>query len=117
MLASPSDGKVRTQAEINHNEILDFELISFEGQLPVPRVVRGNPWVGTPGWDKHLRRSWAYESHERVRRRMRLEHGEAAGAIRSFLYPKYPECVEWDKAEFLRRRMAEKAAAAATAES
>jgi len=113
VLASPSDGKVRTQAEIHHNEILDFELISFEGQLPMPRRERANPWVGTPGWDKHLRRSWANESQERVRRRMRVEHGEAWPAVRSFLYPKYPECVEFDKADFLRRRRAEKAAAAA----
>jgi hypothetical protein len=107
---------VRTQAEIHHNEILDYELISFEGQLPMPRRERTNPWVGTPGWDKHLRRSWAYEAHPRVRRRMRMEHGEGYGAVRSFLYPKYPECVEFDKAEFLRKKMAEKAAAAGQSE-
>jgi len=69
--------------------------------------------VGTPGWDKHMRRTWAYESHERVRRRMRVEHGEEWPAVRSFLYPKYPECVEYNKADFLRKKMAEKAAAAA----
>ena len=72
-----------------------------------------NRWVGTPGWDKHVRRSWAYESQERVRRRMRVEHGEAWPAVRSFLYPKYPECAEFNKAEFLRQKMADKAAAAA----
>lgn len=113
VLASPSSGKVRTQAEIHHNEILDFELISFEGQLPMPRRESVNPWEGTMGWDKHMRRSWAYESQERVRRRMRVEHGEEWGAVRSFLYPKYPECVEMNKAEFLRQKQADKAAAAA----
>jgi hypothetical protein len=116
VLASPSDGKVRTQAEIHHNEILDFELISFEGHLPMPRREHVNPWVGTPGWDKHLRRSWAYESHERVRRRMRMENGEEWSAVRSFLYDKYPECVERNKAEFLRQKQAEKAAASAQSE-
>merc|ERR1711872_973452 len=34
VVASPSDGKVRTQEEIDHNEILDFEMISFEGHKP-----------------------------------------------------------------------------------
>lgn len=116
MLASPSDGKVRTQAEIPHTELLDFEIISFEGQLPVPPRVRRNPWEGTGGWDKHLRVGWAAESHERVRRRMRVEHGEDWPAVRSFLWPKYPECVERNRREFLRQRRAEKAAAAAAAD-
>ena len=111
VLASPSSGQVRTKAEIHHNEILDFELISFEGHLPMPRREKRNPWEGTPGWDKHLRRGWAYESHERVRRRMRVENGEEWGAVRSFLYPKYPECRELDKGEFLQQLRAEKAAA------
>lgn len=30
VVASPSDGKVRTAAEIGHNEILDYEMICFE---------------------------------------------------------------------------------------
>ena len=51
VIASPSDGKVidkrsylenaslnilqvRTKEEIDHNEILDFEMISFEGHTP-----------------------------------------------------------------------------------
>jgi hypothetical protein len=48
-----------------------------------------------------------------VRRRMRVEHGEAWPAVRSFLYPKYPECAAFNKTEFLRQKMADKAAAAA----
>ena len=37
--------QVRTQEEIGHNEILDFEMISFEGNLP-------NWRAGQPGGPK-----------------------------------------------------------------
>lgn len=104
LLASPKDGKVRTQAEIGHNEILDFEMISFEGHLPTPRPPRVNRWENTPGWDKHLRKSWAYESHPRVRERMRVENGEEWGAVRSHLRDKYPECVEREQMTRIKNR-------------
>jgi len=97
VLASPSDGKVRTHSEIGHDEFLDFQMVSFEGHLPTPRPPKKNPWEGSSGWDLHLRRGWAYESHPRVRQRMRVENGEEWGAVRSHLYEKYPECVEPDR--------------------
>jgi len=100
VLASPSDGKVRTQKEIGHNEILDFQMISYEGHLPTPRPPKRNPLEFTMGWDKHLRRSWAYESQGRVRQRMRIENGLQHGAVRSHLYEKYPECIEPDKSKW-----------------
>jgi len=96
VLASPSNGKVRTQEEIGHNEILDFRLISYEGHVPNPRPPRKSPWEGSPQWDKHLRCKWAYDSHEKVRQRMWVENGFQQGAIRSHLYEKYPECIEFD---------------------
>jgi len=98
VVASPSDGYVRTAAEIGHNEILDFEMISFEGYLPQWRESSSNrnQWVGSPAWDKHLRRNWAFRSHDTVRTRMRIENGLEWGGVRSHLYPKYPECVERD---------------------
>lgn len=34
MVASPEDGKVRTEAEIGKDETLDFEMISYDGNLP-----------------------------------------------------------------------------------
>jgi len=107
VLASPSDGKIRTQAEIGHNEILDFEMICFEGNLPEPRMEKRNPYEGTPGWDVHLRRSWAWQHHPYVRQRMRVENGEQFGAVRSHLYDKYPECVERDFTKPKRSREAE----------
>jgi len=111
VLASPSDGKVRTMEEIGHNEILDFEMISFEGRLPTPRKEDKNPYEGTPGWEKHLRSKWFLRSHMKVRRRMRVERGDAWGSVRSHLYPKYPECVERNWQEVIRkwreRKMAE----------
>ena len=37
VLASPSDGHVRTKNEIGPDEILDFDYIVHEGQLPWPK--------------------------------------------------------------------------------
>jgi len=102
VLASPSNGKVRTLEEIEHNEILDFEMISFEGRLPTERIDR-HPWEGTPGWDKHLRATWFRQSHWKVRKRMRVEKGDQWGSIRSHLYDKYPECVERNWPEVIRK--------------
>jgi len=94
LVASPSDGKVRSQSEIGHNEQLDFDMICYEGHMPATRPEKKNPYEGTPGWDKYLRKSWALEHHTRVRRRMRIENGDQLGAVRSYLYEKYPECIE-----------------------
>ena len=102
VVASPSDGHVRTKQEIGHNEILDYEMICFEGNLPSWRESKKNPWLGTPAWDKHLRTKWAYESHSAVRLRMRVEHGDGVGAVRSHLYEKYPECVERDWKKYVK---------------
>jgi len=93
LVASPSDGKARTQAEIEHNEVLDFQMISYEGHLPVPRTKR-NPFEHHITWENKQRRDWAYEHHDKVRRRMRVENGDVYGAVRSHLYEKYPECIE-----------------------
>jgi len=94
VVASPSDGVVRTAAEIGHNEILDFEMITFEGNVPAWKPGKKNPYEGSPAWDKHERMNWAYRSHDEVRTRMRVENGTEWGAVRSHLYEKYPECVE-----------------------
>jgi len=101
VVASPSDGVVRTKEEIGHNEILDYEMICFEGNLPQWREKSQNPWMGTPAWDKHLRTKWAYESHPAVRLRMRVENGDEVGAVRSHLHEKYPECVERDWKKYI----------------
>ena len=37
LVASPESGKVRTKNEIGHDEILDFETISFDGNIPYYR--------------------------------------------------------------------------------
>jgi len=111
VVASPSDGKVRTQEEIDHNEILDFEMISFEGHKPQWRPGQSggpekrNPWELSPGWGKHMRRNYAAQAAASVRRRMRIEKGPQWGAVSSHLYQKYPECVErdWPKATRMSR--------------
>lgn len=118
VVASPSDGKVRTQEEIGHNEILDFEMISFEGNLPNwqagqpggPKMV--NPWSTTPQWGKHLRMNYSVRADAQVRRRMRIENGPQWGAVRSHLHNKYPECVERDWPKFTRMLKERKAAQA-----
>jgi len=101
VVATPSQGTVRTKQEIGHNEILDYEMICFEGNLPQWRGSKKNPWLGSPAWDKHLRTKWAYESHPAVRLRMRVEHGDSVGAVRSHLHAKYPECVERDWTKYI----------------
>jgi len=102
VVASPSDGVVRTAAEIGHNEILDFEMITFEGNVPAWKPGTKNPWEGTHAWDKHERSNWAYRSHDEVRTRMRIENGTEWGAVRSHLYEKYPECVERNWKEYVK---------------
>jgi len=107
VIASPSDGKVRTQEEIDHNEILDFEMISFEGHLPLwlPGQPGGeekpNPHEKFPSWEKHLRRKWAYMDKDKVRMMMKVENGPEWGGVRSHYYPKYPECVERDWKKYI----------------
>ena len=101
VVGTPSDGIVRTKDDIGHNEILDYEMLCFEGNLPMWRERRGNPWVGSPGWDKYVRKSWARQSHPEVRTRMRVQNGDEWGAVRSHLYPKYPECVERDWKKYI----------------
>ena len=67
VVASPSDGVVRSKDDIAHNEILDYEMICFEGNLPRwKETTHSNPWVGSPGWDKYVRKSWARQSHPEV---------------------------------------------------
>jgi len=108
VVATPSNGIVRTKEEIGHNEILDFEMISFEGNLPqwLPGQPSGpavkDPYEGTGGYLKRMRRNWANQDNEKVRMRMRVENGPAWGAVRSHLYPKYPECVERNWKELTR---------------
>jgi len=116
VVASPSNGKVRTKAEIDHNEILDFEMISFEGNQPAWRPGQSggppkvNPWEHSPSWGKHLRRMYKFRSHPQVRQRMRVEHGFQWGSVRSHLYPKYPECVERDWKKYTKMSKERKAA-------
>jgi len=93
LVASPSDGKVRTQEEIEHNEVLDFQMTSYEGHLPMERKSR-NPFEGHVTWDLRKRRMWVKEANEKVIRRMRVENGDAYGSVRSHLYEKYPECIQ-----------------------
>merc|ERR1719228_1779443 len=79
VVASPSDGIVRTKEEIGHNEILDFEMISFEGNLPHWKPGQGgqgervNPWTYAPQWQRHLRQTYKSRSYPTVRHRMRVE--------------------------------------------
>ena len=124
---------MRTKEEIDHNEILDFEMISFEGHKPswLPGQSGGpekvttyiwyqeynrvlclqtNPWEKSPGWGKHLRRNYAAEASNSVRRRMRIENGPQWGSVSSHLREKYPECVERDWPKFTKMSRERKAA-------
>jgi len=116
LVASPSNGKIRTKEEIGHNEILDFEMISFEGRVPSwkPGQSGGaelvNPWSFSPGWGRSIRRRYVVKGHAETRRRMRVEQGPGWGAVSSHLYAKYPECVERDWNRFTAMSKARKEA-------
>ena len=70
----------------------------------------GNPWETSPGWGKHMRRSYAAQAAASVRRRMRIEKGPHWGSVSSHLYQKYPECVERDWPKYIRMSRERKAA-------
>ena len=88
MVASPESGKVRTEKEIGKDEILDFETISYDGNLPHWKKTKKifKKWKET---DRIRIRNLPANQHEKVRHRMMVQDGE----IRSHLTEKYPECV------------------------
>ena len=91
-------------------------MISFEGHKPQWRPGQSggpekrNPWEMSPGWGKHMRRSYAAQAAASVRRRMRIEKGPHWGSVSSHLYQKYPECVERDWPKYTRMSRERKAA-------
>eukprot|EP00096_Caligus_rogercresseyi_P002751 TRINITY_DN1502_c0_g4_i1.p1 TRINITY_DN1502_c0_g4~~TRINITY_DN1502_c0_g4_i1.p1 ORF type:complete len:438 (+),score=96.29 TRINITY_DN1502_c0_g4_i1:102-1415(+) len=89
VVATPQGSKVRTKDEILPNEILDFEIISFEGHLPYYRPTPPPFYTRLPGWETHLKRNEPYTRLKEQMIQMFVDHGE----IRSHLTDKYPECI------------------------
>lgn len=84
MVASPEDGVVRTEDEIGKDEILDFEMISFDGHLPRIRA----PYQPPPKSLDWNRKRAPYRTTRDARIRMMTEDDE----IKSFLSDHFPEC-------------------------
>ncbi|CAB4064187.1 RP-S5 [Lepeophtheirus salmonis] len=88
LVATPEGSSVRTKAEILPNEILDFEMISFEGHMPYYRPTPAPFYTRLPGWETHLKRNEPYQRNKERMIQMFVDHGE----IRSHLTDKYSEC-------------------------
>lgn len=84
VVASPEDGVVRTEDEIGKDEILDFEMISFDGHLPRIRA----PYQPPPKSLDWNRKRAPYRTTRDARIRMMTEDDE----IKSFLSDHFPEC-------------------------
>lgn len=89
VVASPENGYIRTKEEINPNESLDFELISYDGQIPYYKATPVPFWERLPSFQIHLKKK-ARQTHHKLRRHEMLLY---EGRIASHLTDKFPECV------------------------
>lgn len=93
VVASPSNGQVRTQAEIPPTEVLDFEVICHDGFMPEIKDEQDArphytlyPEESQKRYVKKAQLTW--HQYER-----RIEMLSEDGAIASHLTDRYPECV------------------------
>lgn len=94
VVATPENGEVRTQEEIEPNEILDFEMISFDGQLPFYRKEPPLFYTRLPVWEISQKKKKPFKHHEEQTLQMMVEQGRVA----SHLTDKFPECVpKWQE--------------------
>jgi len=90
VVATPDNGEVRTEDEIPPTEILDFETISFDGQLPFYRKERPIFWTKTDLYKRSLKKKRPFRHHADQRLQMMVDQGRIA----SHLTDKFPECVQ-----------------------
>jgi len=89
VVASPQNGTVRTEEELEPNEILDFQQIVHDGNLP--RIIEDKPpfYTRLPVWEIAERKRKPVKHHREQKIEMLVRHGE----IRSHLTEQFPECV------------------------
>merc|ERR1719334_2535665 len=93
VVASPQNGTVRTEEELEPNEILDFQQIVHDGNLP--RIIEDKPpfYTRLPVWEISERKRKPVKHHREQRIEMLVRHGE----VRSHLTERFPECVPSNK--------------------
>merc|ERR1712029_545102 len=85
--ASPENGKVRTEDELEPNEILDFEQIVHDGHVPRFIPKKEPHYKSLPKWDIAERKRKPFRHHYQQRLEMLVRLGE----VRSHLTDKFPE--------------------------
>ena len=89
VVASPDDGHVRTKDEIQPNEILDFQMIAFDGNLPLFKEKPRPFYEKLPSWSQRLKKIKPQEHHLQHRIDMLVEHGREQSQYTDV----FPECV------------------------
>lgn len=101
VVASPSNGQVRTKSDILPNETLDFETICYDGNLPhiKPEFQKGDisqmseeQRARLPGWQIRIRKIRAINHRYEQRIQMLADYGR----LHSHLTDMFPECVPFD---------------------
>lgn len=88
VVASPDPSKLRTEAEIEPNEILDFDQIVHDGWLPVRKEAKARFYTKLPSYQISLRKKKPFKHHKEQRIQMMVNHGKQA----SHLSEVFPEC-------------------------
>ena len=88
VVASPEDGYVRTKDEIKPDEILDFQVISFDGNKPLLKPKPRPFYERLPSWEQRLKKVKPQEHHFQHRIDMLVEHGREQSQYTDI----FPEC-------------------------
>jgi len=98
VVASPEDGYVRTESEINKDEKLDFEWVSYDGFMPHYRKTYIQKMKDLWQSDLHPNARIAKTMHHiRNHPEQRLRSYVEDGRIKSHLTDKFPECVSFEE--------------------
>jgi len=88
VVATPDNGKVRTENEIEPNEVLNFDMITHDSHLPYFRKERPKFYTKLPCWDMSLRKKRPTLHHPEQRLQMLVDYGREG----SHLTDHFPEC-------------------------
>ena len=114
VVASPSNGRVRTKSDILPNETLDFETICYDGNLP---HIKQEHYKGDisklteeqqaklPGWEIRIRKLRAMNHRYEQRIQMLADYGR----LESHLTDIFPECKAYDYTKINRKESTEEA--------
>lgn len=89
VVASPEDGHVRTKEEIQPNEILDFKMIAYDGNLPLLKEKPRPFYERLPSWAQRQKKVKPQEHHFQHRIDMLVQHGREQSQYTDV----FPECV------------------------